>query len=97
MFHDVAGTIRIVDDCTLAIDDFYFDGGGIVVKVYGGTNGDFSDGIAMGPDLVRDRPYEGESISVNLPEGVTWDDVDSISIWCLTVGVDFGSATLPPP
>jgi hypothetical protein len=35
-FHGVKGTATIVDDCTIEITDFQYDGQGIVVDFYGG-------------------------------------------------------------
>ena len=35
-FHDVSGTAEIVDDCTVIIHDFTYDGTGLDVRIYGG-------------------------------------------------------------
>ena len=89
--HGVAGTARIVDDCTIEITNFVFDGGGIDVRVYGGLDGDYDAGFAIGPDLTRSGGWNSETLTVQLDEGRTLDDLDGISIWCVPVGVDFGS------
>jgi mono/diheme cytochrome c family protein len=89
-FHDVGGTARIVDDCTIVIEDFTFDSRGIDVRVYGGLGGDYDRGFAIGDDLIRDRPYTGETLTVRLPADRTLDDLDGVSIWCVPVGVSFG-------
>ena len=90
-FHDVGGTATIVDDCTIRIDDFTFDGTGIDVRLYGGLAGNYRDGFAMGPDLRRATPYAGETLMFRLPEDQTLDDLDGLSVWCVPAGVDFGS------
>ncbi|MEM6290071.1 MAG: DM13 domain-containing protein [Myxococcota bacterium] len=89
--HGVAGTATILDDCTIQITDFVFDGGGIDVRVYGGLGGDYDNGFAIGPDLTRSTVYDGETITVQLDPSQSLDDLDGISIWCVPVGVDFGS------
>ena len=94
--HDVAGTATIVDDCTIEITDFVFDGGGIDVRVYGGLDGDYDNGFAIGEDLTRPSPYDGETITVQLDESRTLDDLNGVSIWCVPVGVDFGSGFFQP-
>jgi mono/diheme cytochrome c family protein len=91
--HDVGGTARIIDDCTIEITDFTFDGGGIDVRVYGALGGDYDNGFAIGPDLTRSQSYDGETLTVQLSEDQSLDDLDGISIWCVPVGVDFGSGS----
>lgn len=88
--HDVGGQVRIVDDCTLEVTGFTFDGAGIDVRFYTGVSGDFSDGVSIGPNLVRRGGYDGETITLRLPDGLTLADFDSISVWCIPVGLSFG-------
>jgi mono/diheme cytochrome c family protein len=90
-FHDVGGIAEIIDDCTIEIRDFTFDGQGVDVRLYGGLGGDFDAGFGMGEDLRRAEPYEGETLTFTLPAGQTLDDLDGVSVWCVPVGVDFGS------
>lgn len=88
--HGVAGTATIIDDCTIELSNFSYDGRGIDVRVYGALNRDYSNGFSMGSNLVRSSPYESETVVVKLPENKTLDDINSISIWCVPVGLDFG-------
>ena len=91
-FHDVGGTAEIIDDCSVRITDFTFDGQGIDVRIYGGLGGDYDSGFSMSEDdLRRAQPYVGETLYATLPPGRTWDDVDGISVWCVPIGIDFGS------
>ena len=59
-FHNVGGTLEVVDDCTLRIRDFTFDGAGLDVRLYakmpGGT---FEAGIPLTNDLRRSGGYDG--------------------------------------
>lgn len=90
-FHGIGGTVTVLDDCRAEIRDFTYDGTGLDVRIYGAKGSQFGRGFAISKDLVRSRPYKGETIALRLPEGRTWDDVDSFSVWCVDVGVDFGS------
>ena len=92
-FHDVGGTAEIIDDCTVRITNFTYDATGIDVRLYGGIGGDYDNGFAMGEDLVRPNPYLGETVDFRLPEGMTMDDLDGVSVWCVDVGIDFGSGS----
>jgi hypothetical protein len=65
--------------------------------VYGGRGGRLAPpgGVAISENFV-DRVFDGtESFTVQLPAGVTLDDFDGVSIWCVAVGADFGHALLP--
>lgn len=93
--HDVSGLATIIDDCTIEITGFNYDGGGITVYVYGGLNGDYSDrdggpGFLMGPNLVRSSQYINETLRVQLPSNKTLDDLDGVSIWCSDFNISFG-------
>jgi mono/diheme cytochrome c family protein len=96
-FHDVAGRAEIVDDCTVVIHDFTYDGTGIDVRIYGGVDGDYDNGYAMTDDLLKPGGYDGVLLEAVLPEGRTLDDLDGVSVWCVDVGVDFGSGLFAPP
>ena len=92
--HDVSGTAVIVDNCTVEIRDFTYDGTGLDVRVYGaGASEGFEQGYAMTENLLRATPYDGETITATLPDGESLDDLGKVSVWCLDVPVDFGSGT----
>lgn len=89
--HGVSGVATIVDDCTIEITQFYFDGQGIDVRFYGGTGGDYQNGVSMSEmDLRRSEGYNNETVYAQLPEGTSLDDIDGISVWCVPVGSSFG-------
>lgn len=97
-FHEVAGLVTVLDDCTLLIEDFQFDGNGLDVRLYGAKAGNFSGGLVLSAGLYNwPVGYAGETLEVTLPTGVTLDDFDSVSIWCVTAGVSFGDTTLTQP
>lgn len=95
LFHDVAGFIRIVDNCTLEITNFSYDGGGPDVAFYAYTDGNYfhPDAFRLGAQL-NGRIHSGETITLQLPEEKSLDNFDSISVWCFQIGVSFGDAYL---
>ncbi|MBA2661570.1 MAG: DM13 domain-containing protein [Bradymonadaceae bacterium] len=95
--HAVSGHAEIIDDCTVRITDFHFDGGGIDVRIYGAKDANYLVGFPMTEDLVRPTPYSGETIIARLPTDVSLDDLDGISAWCVDFAVDFGSGTFAAP
>lgn len=92
--HGVEGNIEVVDDCTIRINNFTFDGGGIDVRIFGSDSGDFTaDGFAISNDIFG-TAYDNETLEVPLPEGVSLDDINHLSVWCVAAGQNFGDAEL---
>jgi hypothetical protein len=97
LFHNVGGTVTIVDDDTVRVDDFTYDGGGIDVRFYLGTSdssASFSSGLAIGPQLLG-MMFDGSQapFEVDLPAGQTLEGWQAISVWCVTAHVNFGSGS----
>lgn len=93
LFHDVAGTATIFDDCTIEITNFTYDGTGIDVRIYAGLGGNFGSGFPISADLLSPEPYAGATLTLQLPEDRTLDDLDGLSVWCVDVGISFGDGT----
>lgn len=96
-FHQVSGTAMIIDDCTIRVDNFFFDGSGINVRFYGGLGGNYLGGFSMSEQDIRRPPpgdgtlaYNGETVFVQLPEGRTLNELDGMSVWCVPVDQSFG-------
>lgn len=89
-FHGTTGTARIVDDCTIVVEGFGYDGTGIDVRFYGAVGGAYGSGFAISEDLIRSGGYSGDTIRLTLPAGRTLDEVDGVSLWCVAAGVSFG-------
>jgi|GEM_PF-742876 len=99
LFHQVAGTAVIIDNCTIELRNFSFDGGGIDVQIYAGNNSQFhpsQGGFSIKSGLVG-TAYDNGTLTFTLPDGVTLNDFDSISIWCVPVGVSFGDGQFSSP
>ncbi len=88
--HGVSGTARIVDNCTIVIENFNWDGLGVRPAVVGVTRNDFENPVILRDDIFRLGGYHNETLPVPLPEGVTLDDVPMISIDCLGGSAVFG-------
>lgn len=89
--HDVSGTATIVNDCTIRVQNFTYDGGGIDVRVYAGVGGNYDPpvGFAISPNI-KGQAFNGQTVTVQLPVGTTLDNLDGIAVWCTDVGVSFG-------
>ncbi len=96
-YHGVAGTAEIVDDCTITVTDFNYDGTGIDVRFYGATNGDWAGGFPLSDNLHKPGGYVNEALILTIPQGYALGDLDGLSVWCVDVSIDFGSGVFAPP
>lgn len=92
----VSGFVTVVDDCTLELHDFSYDGNGIDVRVYGAKDSTFKPAFIMGPNIVG-RTFNKETWRVTLPADKTLGDLDWVGIWCVAVGANFGSGAFKAP
>ena len=98
--HGVSGTVTMVDERTLRLTHFNYDGHAPDMFVYVGTNKTRNAfrtgaGLAVGPRLAR--AYRDETLVVQLPEGQTFDGRNAVCIWCVAVQFNFGWGTFAPP
>ncbi len=97
-FHDAEGIATIVDEVTIQVDHFTYDGTAPAVYFYLGetdSHAAFVSGLGVPPML--DHAYDDESITLTLPEGSTLDGYNAISVWCVDFSVSFTSASFEPP
>jgi len=90
--YGISGDITIVSDCEIEISNFFYNGLGPNVSFYGGANGDFRGGINMS-EILNGRAWQGETLNLFLPEGSSFDEINSFSVWCFEFDVDFSSAS----
>ncbi|MBC7974875.1 MAG: DM13 domain-containing protein, partial [Myxococcales bacterium] len=93
--HGTSGKATIIDDCTVEISEFTYDGGGIFVQVFGAIDRDYQRGFAMtSKDLRKPGGYSNAVLRVNLPADRTLNDLDSIAVWCVPAGANFADGLL---
>lgn len=90
--YGISGLVTIISDCEIEISDFFYNGLGPNISVYAGIDNDFEGGVNMSVPL-NGRSFEGETLNLFLPEGASFDEFNSISIWCYEFDVDFSSAS----
>eukprot|EP01024_Parvocaulis_polyphysoides_P015862 TRINITY_DN17007_c3_g1_i2.p2 TRINITY_DN17007_c3_g1~~TRINITY_DN17007_c3_g1_i2.p2 ORF type:complete len:140 (+),score=37.53 TRINITY_DN17007_c3_g1_i2:345-764(+) len=91
---DVGGIIVIDDDCTFSVNLTY-DGTGPDVFWYGAaTEAELKTGVIINPEvgLPQGQAFVEELVTEQLPESVSWDDINFLSVWCRRFGIDFGNA-----
>ncbi len=99
-FHNVGGTVTVVDEDTFRVDDFTYDGTGPLVYFYLGfdeTNAAFASGLEI-PLLLNGTIYDGTQgpLFFDLPIGETFSGYNAISVWCAQFNINFGSGTFSP-
>ncbi|HVY31069.1 MAG TPA: DM13 domain-containing protein [Polyangiaceae bacterium] len=92
----VSGFVTAIDDCTLELRDFSYDGNGIDVRVYGSETTAFKPGFDIGPNIVN-KVFKKETLRVTLSADKKLTDLEWVGIWCVAVGANFGSGQLLPP
>jgi hypothetical protein len=93
---EVSGFVTMIDDCTLELTNFSYNGDGIEVRVFGSKASNFRPGFTIGPDIVGKR-FVKATWRVQLPAGKTLADLDWVSIWCVKARADFGSGPFRAP
>ncbi len=96
--HKVSGTATIIDNCTIEVANFHYDGRGIVVQAYTGRGRHFTGraAFAISPNLVGSA-YTDATVQFSLPDDRSLDEFNAISIWCVEVGISFGDGIFGPP
>lgn len=96
--HGVSGTAKIIDNCTIEITMFNFDGDAPNVQFYAGNNVTFtgSEAFAIG-GRIDGTTYVNQTVVLRIPNAKTVDDFDSLSVWCVEFGADFGNLRFTAP
>lgn len=90
-YHGVTGTAHIVNNRTVELRNFYYDGQGLDVVVYVSPNPypSFSGGISISGDI-KGTNYVDATLRLTLPEGFDLGSLSYVSIWCIDIPVSFG-------
>lgn len=99
-FHEVSGTLRVIDADSLMVENFTYDGGGPAVYFYLGESDSpaaFGSGIPIGP-LLSATVFDGSQAPfvIDLPAGQTFEGYGAVSVWCVDFQVSFGSGAFAP-
>jgi len=97
---NVSGTVTILDDDSLRIDNFTYNGRGGAVYFYLGmsdSDSAFESGLQIGTRL-SGTVFDGTQgpLFVDLPIGETLEGYQAFSVWCVTRKANFGSGTFLP-
>jgi len=95
--HNVSGKATIIDDCTIEITEFDYDGGGPDVYIYGAVDHQYAsdDAFAIGQKL-SGQQFDNASFTLRLPDGRTLNDLTGLSVWCVDFNADFGHMEFTP-
>lgn len=94
--HDTSGVAVIVDERTIQINDFTYDGSDVDVYVYVGATGvNLKEyGFRISEELKV--PYNGESVQFTLPDDVELEDFDYVAVYCYRYDEVFAGGTFFP-
>jgi len=88
--HGVSGTVTVLNDCEMEVTNFNYDGGGPSVYFYGAIDRAYSgDSFIIGQRL-NGQQWVNDTLRLPLPEGRTFDDFNSLSVWCSDFNANFG-------
>lgn len=90
--YGISGDVTIVSDCKIEVSNFFYNGTGPNVSFYGGANGDYENGVNMS-EVLNGQSFNGETLNLFLPEGSSFDEINSFSVWCFEFNVDFSSTS----
>ena len=87
--HNVSGRAEIIDNCTIEITNFNYDGEGPAVLFYGGLNSDYTNGFGIGSRL-DGTVFENATMRISLSSPSVLDRMDGLSVWCFEFNASFG-------
>jgi len=90
--YGIRGDVTIVSDCEIQISNFFYNGQGPNVSFYGAVDGDYRGGINMS-EVLSGRVWENETLNLFLPEGSSFNEINSFSVWCFEFDVNFSSTS----
>jgi hypothetical protein len=95
--HNVAGKATIIDDCTIEISQFSYDGGGPEVYMYAAIAHQY-DNVAAFPlgQKMTGTIFENATFQIKLPRNKTLDDLTGLSVWCVDFSANFGQMEFTP-
>ena len=95
--HNVSGKATIIDDCTIEISQFSYDGGGPDVYIYGAIDHQYAqqDAFPIG-QKISEQVFNNSTFTIRLPTNKSLDDLTGLSVWCVDFAVNFGQMEFTP-
>ncbi|RWS28866.1 protein Skeletor: isoforms D/E-like protein, partial [Leptotrombidium deliense] len=97
--HGVTGDVFIVDESTIFIKNFNYDGLGPDAYFWSGyTPKPEQNGFIIPDEKGSTKPlsaYKNKNVVLRLPEGNTVRDIKWIAVWCRKAVVNFGDVSIP--
>lgn len=90
--YGINGRAIIAGERLIRLENFSYNGGGPDVRIYLGRGNDFVNGPIIS-GTISGQVYNNATLEYELPEGVTLDDFDSISVWCTLFSISFSEGT----
>lgn len=95
--HGVSGRAEIIDNCTIKVTEFYYDGKGPKVNFYVGQDHDYASDNAFAISREINGPsYENAEFTLRLPNEKSLDDFNTLSVWCVEFSASFGQLEFTP-
>jgi hypothetical protein len=95
--HDVEGTAELIDERTVEITGFDYDGGGINSRFFLLADGEpFHREFEISDNLVG-GDYADDTLTLTLPDDIPDDAWNLITLWCVPAAVSFGDGVFRAP
>lgn len=98
LFHNVSGGVYAIDDTTIEVRQFWFDGQAPATYFRSGTGAVNGNGFRLcilpecnGRNLGE---FRGQTLRLQLPQGQTVANMDFLTVWCEEFVVSFGDITI---
>jgi len=88
--HGVSGTVTVINDCELEVTNFNYDGGGPSVYFYAAVDRDYSGNSFIIGERLSGKQWVNDTLRLQIPEGKSLDDFNSLSVWCYDFNANFG-------
>ncbi|MDJ0841995.1 MAG: DM13 domain-containing protein [Acidobacteriota bacterium] len=88
--YGISGRAVIVDERTVRLENFFYNGDGPDVRVYLALDRNFVSGKPV-TEAISGTNYDNATIDITLPDDFTLDDFNSISIWCTVFSINFSA------
>ena len=91
----IDGVATIVNDCTILIEDFDYQGGGKYVDIVAAKNGVWGQGYIL-ESGIHGTVYSGATLVYELNSSQSLDNIDNIGVFDSDLSIIFGEGTFAP-